>query len=193
MISLRALPARNFGSFDAGILIFSPVRGLRPSPASRCATVNVPKPTKRTSVPCFKEAAIESKTPSTALAASTLVRPAIAATDVTRSFLFTDCFLLFVQDLDRLPEADNTFLSYTKRADRQSLSATTLKEFRHNIRHDVSWSQICAAPCLLTFQVLPSISALRPQPKTPANWFLSPVAPKDAPTPRAAQPLSIRS
>ena len=36
--SLRPFPALNFGCFDSGILIGSPVRGLRPSDAARVAT-----------------------------------------------------------------------------------------------------------------------------------------------------------
>tara|TARA_B100000686_G_C15950774_1_gene553431 strand:- start:148 stop:402 length:255 start_codon:yes stop_codon:yes gene_type:complete len=70
--SLSALPALNFGWLEAGICIFSPVRGFRPSEALRRATLNVPNPTNLTSVPDFKESVIESKTQSTALAASVL-------------------------------------------------------------------------------------------------------------------------
>ena len=43
--SLSPLPALNFGCFEAGIWIVSPVRGLRPSVAARFDTLNVPKPT----------------------------------------------------------------------------------------------------------------------------------------------------
>src|SRR3546814_80719 len=87
--SFRPLPALNFGCFEADIWIRTPVRGLRPSEAARLATLNVPKPTRRTSPPLFSEAVIESKTASTAFAASDLERPALPATVATRTFLFT--------------------------------------------------------------------------------------------------------
>jgi hypothetical protein len=54
--SFRPLPALNFGCFEAGIRIFSPVRGLRPSDAARRATWKVPKPIRRTSSPCLSAA-----------------------------------------------------------------------------------------------------------------------------------------
>src|SRR5688572_12191227 len=67
----------------------SPVRGLRPMLAARRVTWKVPKPTKRTSFPFLSEAVMESKTPSRALLASALERPAALATAAIRSFLFT--------------------------------------------------------------------------------------------------------
>ena len=47
--SFRALPARNLGLIEAGICIFSPVRGLIPSRAARRATRKVPNPLIATS------------------------------------------------------------------------------------------------------------------------------------------------
>jgi hypothetical protein len=64
--SLRPFPGRNLGCFDAGILITAPVRGLRPSVAARFATVNVPKFTRRTSLPCWSVSVIASKSASIA-------------------------------------------------------------------------------------------------------------------------------
>ena len=43
-----SLPALNFKTFFAGILIFSPDFGLRPTLASFFCTENVPKPKKAT-------------------------------------------------------------------------------------------------------------------------------------------------
>src|SRR3989344_7550090 len=86
--SLRALPALNFGWFDAAMVIVSPVRGLRPVEALRLLTANVPKPTRRTSPPFFSEPVIASKTASTALLAAPLVRPLESATAAIRSCLF---------------------------------------------------------------------------------------------------------
>src|SRR5579859_1011129 len=82
-------PALNFTCFEAGILICSPVRGLRPTEASLLTTWKVPKPTLRNS-PCFFSAAsMPSNTASTALPASAFESPAFAATTATNSFLFT--------------------------------------------------------------------------------------------------------
>src|SRR6185437_15638477 len=87
--SFRPFPALNFGCFDAAILIFSPVRGLRPSEAARFDTVKVPNPTRRTSSPFLRDEAIESKTASTAFVASDFFKFAADATASTSSFLFT--------------------------------------------------------------------------------------------------------
>src|SRR6266567_3297141 len=56
--SRSPLPGLNFACFEAAILIFSPVRGLRPSEAARWATEKVPNPTRRTSPPPFNAPAI---------------------------------------------------------------------------------------------------------------------------------------
>ncbi len=50
---------------EALVLIVSPVRGLRASPAGRLVTRKVPKPTRRTSSPFFRDAVIASSTAST--------------------------------------------------------------------------------------------------------------------------------
>ena len=67
----------------------SPVRGLRPVVAFLLTTLKEPNPTRRTSSPPFRELVIESKTPSTARAASAFDMSVASATDFTRSFLFT--------------------------------------------------------------------------------------------------------
>src|SRR6516165_4990694 len=87
--SRNPLPGLNLACFDAAILIFSPVRGFRPSEAAREATEKVPKPTSRTSPPPFSAAAIASKTASTALLASAFLSSVLPATASTSSFLFT--------------------------------------------------------------------------------------------------------
>jgi hypothetical protein len=87
--SRNPLPGLNLACFDAAILIFSPVRGFRPSDAAREATEKVPKPTSRTSSPPFNAAAIASKTASTALLASVFLSSVLPATASTSSFLFT--------------------------------------------------------------------------------------------------------
>jgi hypothetical protein len=87
--SRSPLPGLNLACFDAAILIFSPVRGFRPSEAAREDTGNVPKPTSRTSSPPFSASAIASNTASTALLASVFLSSVLPATESTSSFLFT--------------------------------------------------------------------------------------------------------
>src|ERR1700741_3316074 len=87
--SRNPLPGLNLACCDAAILIFSPVRGLRPSDAARDATENVPKPTRRTSSPPFSASSIASKTASTALLASDFLMSVLLLTASTSSFLFT--------------------------------------------------------------------------------------------------------
>jgi hypothetical protein len=86
--SLRPLPGLNLACIEAGILISAPVAGLRPMEALRLLVENVPKPTRRTSSPFFREPVIASKTASTASPACALVIPAQSATTPIRSFLF---------------------------------------------------------------------------------------------------------
>src|SRR5208282_705983 len=73
--SLRVLPALNLTTFDAGILIFSPVRGLRPSRCGLATTLKVPKPTSVILSPPDKAAETAETNPSTALSACDLVIP----------------------------------------------------------------------------------------------------------------------
>src|SRR3546814_9470857 len=54
----------------------------------RFVTEKVPKPTKRTSSPFFRAPLMASKTPSTALLASLLLKPLLSATVPIRSCLF---------------------------------------------------------------------------------------------------------
>ena len=70
--SLSCFPARNFGFFDAGISIDSPVRGFLPVFALVLATLKVPKPAILTSPPAFNVSVIISNKLSTALVASDL-------------------------------------------------------------------------------------------------------------------------
>jgi hypothetical protein len=51
----RTFPAENFGTFAAGILRLSPVRGFRPILALRLEIVKVPKLTSDTRCPFFRE------------------------------------------------------------------------------------------------------------------------------------------
>src|SRR5579875_3740703 len=89
--SRNPLPGLNLACRDAAILIFSPVRGLRPSEAAREATEKVPNPTRRTSSPLLSALVIDSNTASTALLASDFRNSVLLATASTSSFLFTGC------------------------------------------------------------------------------------------------------
>src|SRR5471030_1067095 len=89
MASLRVLLALKRGTLAAGILIFSPVCGLRPSPALRRETWNVPKPTSSTFSFFLSDLVMTVRIASTALAASVLERLVEAATAAIRSCLFT--------------------------------------------------------------------------------------------------------
>ena len=73
--SLSCFPARNFGFFDAGIWIDSPVLGFLPVLALVSATLKVPKPAILTSPPAFKVDVIISNKLSTALVASDFPTP----------------------------------------------------------------------------------------------------------------------
>src|SRR3954471_11343699 len=96
--SLSCLPARKRGCLDGLMVISSPVWGLRPLPPARVATTNTPKPVRRTSSPAFKEEAMRSNTPSTALAASFLGRPVVSESFWMRSFLFMGMLLTCLGD-----------------------------------------------------------------------------------------------
>src|ERR1700734_2053667 len=87
-LAFRAAPALKRAFFEAAILISLPVAGLRPLPAARSRTENVPKPTGRTSSPFLRDLAIPSRTASRAAAALTLVSSASVATCSTSSSLF---------------------------------------------------------------------------------------------------------
>src|SRR3990172_1749924 len=91
--SFRPLPALNLGVFDAAILIASPVRGLRPMLAARCATAKLPKPITLTSWPVFRASVMASNVASTAWPAPALDMPVRSATDAMRSFLFMETSL----------------------------------------------------------------------------------------------------
>ena len=84
----NCFPALNFGRLDAGIWIGAPVRGFLPVRADRFATLNLPKPVRRTSSPRLRAAVIALHTASTALAASPLLVPLIEVTAEANSLLF---------------------------------------------------------------------------------------------------------
>ncbi len=89
--SLRVLPALNLTTFDAGILSFSPVMGLRPSRLALPTTLKVPKPTSVILSPPDKAAETSETNPSTAFYACDLRIPpslAIFATNSTFVILF---------------------------------------------------------------------------------------------------------
>jgi len=86
--SFNALPAENFGTFFAGILISLPVWGFRPTRAFRLPVLNVPKPTSVIACPFFSAFVIVLKTQETASSAFLLL-PTSLATSATRSALFT--------------------------------------------------------------------------------------------------------
>ena len=100
--SFKSLPALKVGRFDAGILIFSPVRGLRPVVAARFDTENVPKPTRRTSSPFFKVPLMLDNTASRASCAFVFDRSACLATASIRSDLFMGIPLLIKSFLENL-------------------------------------------------------------------------------------------
>ncbi len=93
-----ALPAVNFGTFLAGILISLPVWGFRPTRAFRLPTLKVPKPTKVTACPFFIPFLIASNVQETALSAILLL-PTTLATSATRSALFTSLHPLLLREL----------------------------------------------------------------------------------------------
>lgn len=88
MASLRAFPALKPGTFDALILIASPVLGLRPVRAARLRTENVPKPTKVTVSPFLRALVTASIAESSALPAAAFDKSAESATASISSALF---------------------------------------------------------------------------------------------------------
>src|SRR5271157_1696868 len=85
--SFNALPAVNFGTFLAAILIGLPVWGFLPVLAALLETEKVPKPTRVTLPPFFSPFLIASRTALTTPAASALLQ-VVFATTLTRSSLF---------------------------------------------------------------------------------------------------------
>jgi hypothetical protein len=82
-----ALPAVNFGTFLAGILISLPVWGFRPTRAFRLPTLKVPKPTRVTACPFFRALEIAVNVQETVFSAILLL-PTTLATSATKSALF---------------------------------------------------------------------------------------------------------
>jgi hypothetical protein len=87
-MSLNSLPGRKAGDLEAGILIDAPVLGFLPVRAARFVTLNVPKPTRRTSLPFLSSFWMLLTTESRALVASDLLRLVSEAIALTRSDLF---------------------------------------------------------------------------------------------------------
>lgn len=75
ILSLKVFPALNFTTLAAGMLIFSPVRGLRPSRAALVPTLKVPKPTSVILSPSESAAEIAETKMSIAFSACALVSP----------------------------------------------------------------------------------------------------------------------
>jgi hypothetical protein len=73
--SFSDLPEANFGILAAGIVMTSPVRGLRPFLDFLFTTEKVPNPTSVTFCPFFKADLIEFKVESSDLDASALLNP----------------------------------------------------------------------------------------------------------------------
>jgi hypothetical protein len=84
-VRFNSAPALNFGCFEAGMTIFSPVRGLRTSVAARSLTWNVPNPGSLTSSPLANTSETTAIKASTALPASLLVVPVFSAIARTKS------------------------------------------------------------------------------------------------------------
>src|SRR5436190_9595670 len=82
-----ASPTRKRQVFEAGRLTAAPVRGLRAIPAGRLTGMKLPKPTRRTSSPLFRESITELVKASSASRACVLLRPDLAAIADTSSAL----------------------------------------------------------------------------------------------------------
>jgi hypothetical protein len=83
-----SVPARNFATFLAGILISVPVCGLRPVRAARLVTVNVPNPTNATRSPFLSALVAELMNASSARDAAALVSFDSLAIALIKSALF---------------------------------------------------------------------------------------------------------
>src|SRR5436853_4775740 len=83
-----SVPARNFATFLAGILISVPVCGLRPVRAARLVTVNVPNPTNATRSPFLSALVVELMNASSARDAAALVSLDSLAMALIKSALF---------------------------------------------------------------------------------------------------------
>src|SRR5262245_28488625 len=91
----KIFPAENLGPLAAGIRSASPVLGFRPSRAFRLATVKVPKFTRDTRCPFFREVVTAPVNACNAVPAATLVIPADAAIFAINSSLVIMPLLLF--------------------------------------------------------------------------------------------------
>src|SRR5215467_12512872 len=89
--SFKVFDAVNFGTRDALSIISRPVCGLRALRALRLATLNVPKPGRRTSWPSFMVFSMCLITASTATPALSLDSSVASATASIKSFLLIFC------------------------------------------------------------------------------------------------------
>ena len=85
----KSVPALNFATFLAGILISVPVCGLRPVRAARLVTAKVPKPTSDTEPPFFRVVFTAPMVASKARVAAALEMSACLAMCSISSVLFT--------------------------------------------------------------------------------------------------------
>ena len=90
--SRRAFAALNAGTFEAGMGMLSPVRGLRPWRAARRLVLNVPKPAMATLSPSAGTSAMVEHMAVSAESASVLDREAASATRADSSDLFIPVF-----------------------------------------------------------------------------------------------------
>src|SRR5208283_4608687 len=81
--SLTDFAEANVSFFDAAILIFSPLPGLRPSRSGVVLTLNFPKPGSDTSAPLAAASTMSFKMPSTIDLACALLTPCVSGGIVT--------------------------------------------------------------------------------------------------------------
>jgi hypothetical protein len=101
-VSLKALPAENFGSFFAAILIVAPVWGFLPVLAFLFESENVPKPTRATLSPFLTALVIASIAPSRALPAQAFVLP-----DAAAIFSIKSAFVMLLPPYKDIFDEDN--------------------------------------------------------------------------------------
>src|SRR5271166_2818470 len=91
--SLTDLPDEKVSFFDAAILIFSPLAGLRPSRSGVALTLNFPNPGSDTSAPLAAASTMSFRKSSTIDLACTLLTPCASASFATSSVVFIGGFL----------------------------------------------------------------------------------------------------
>src|SRR5271157_6045191 len=86
--SLTDLPDEKVSFFDAAILIFSPLAGLRPSRSGVALTLNFPNPGSDTSAPLAAASTMSFRKSSTIDLACTLLTPCVSESFATSSVAF---------------------------------------------------------------------------------------------------------